>query len=237
MVPNRDGWRHVADSAHYQSRLGCTTGLAGANRLRKLCQPEVENLDLPVFCHKHVFRLQITMGDALGMRNCQTARHLLVSRISSGEKRTRLFVLPGNATPEALVLPLVASARPMRDNNVLSRHIKPAARKLASGFVNWQARCCKTQQEIVEQLTGHWLSSSGAARAPPCVRQPSPACSCRSASSFSVVCLRFSAHGCQCDVGDELYYRKLAQRLRGDVAVFATARKLATLIYWLLRFT
>ena len=31
------------------------------------------------------------------------------------------------------------------------------------------------------------------------------------------------------------YYRKLAQRLGGDVAVFATARKLATLTYRLLR--
>src|SRR5499433_4083394 len=31
------------------------------------------------------------------------------------------------------------------------------------------------------------------------------------------------------------YYRRLAQRLSGDVAVFATARKLATLIYRLLR--
>jgi hypothetical protein len=31
------------------------------------------------------------------------------------------------------------------------------------------------------------------------------------------------------------YYRKLAQRLGGDVAVFATARKLATLLYRLLR--
>jgi hypothetical protein len=31
------------------------------------------------------------------------------------------------------------------------------------------------------------------------------------------------------------YYRKMARRLGGDVAVFATARKLATLIYRLLR--
>ena len=31
------------------------------------------------------------------------------------------------------------------------------------------------------------------------------------------------------------YYRKIARRLGGDVAVFATARKLATLIYRLLR--
>ena len=31
------------------------------------------------------------------------------------------------------------------------------------------------------------------------------------------------------------YYRKMARRIGGDVAVFATARKLATLIYRLLR--
>jgi transposase len=31
------------------------------------------------------------------------------------------------------------------------------------------------------------------------------------------------------------YYRKMAQRRSGDIAVFATARKLATLIYRLLR--
>ena len=31
------------------------------------------------------------------------------------------------------------------------------------------------------------------------------------------------------------YYRRLARRIGGDVAVFATARKLATLIYRLLR--
>jgi hypothetical protein len=27
----------------------------------------------------------------------------------------------------------------MRDNNILSRHIKPAARNLGIGWVNWQA--------------------------------------------------------------------------------------------------
>jgi transposase len=31
------------------------------------------------------------------------------------------------------------------------------------------------------------------------------------------------------------YYRRIAQRIGGDIAVFATARKLATLIYRLLR--
>jgi len=29
------------------------------------------------------------------------------------------------------------SGRLLRDNNILTRHIKPAARKLSLGFVNW----------------------------------------------------------------------------------------------------
>jgi integrase len=34
----------------------------------------------------------------------------------------------------------------MRDNNILARHIKPAARKLGIGWVNWQVlrRSCAT---------------------------------------------------------------------------------------------
>jgi integrase len=40
----------------------------------------------------------------------------------------------------------------MRDNNILSRRIKPAARKLKLGFVNWQVlrRSCAT-----------WLQQAG----------------------------------------------------------------------------
>ena len=36
----------------------------------------------------------------------------------------------------------VRKGAPMRDNNILTRHIKPAARKLGLGFVNW--RCLRT---------------------------------------------------------------------------------------------
>ncbi len=41
----------------------------------------------------------------------------------------------------------------MRDNNVLVRHIKPAARKLGLGLVNW--RCLRTSY-------GTWLKRCGA---------------------------------------------------------------------------
>lgn len=44
--------------------------------------------------------------------------------------------------PEDLVFQSVSTGRAMRDNNILKRHIKPAARKLGLDFVNW--RCLRT---------------------------------------------------------------------------------------------
>jgi hypothetical protein len=40
----------------------------------------------------------------------------------------------------------VKTGAPIRDNTVLSRHIKPAAHKLGFGWVNWQVlrRSCAT---------------------------------------------------------------------------------------------
>jgi len=54
--------------------------------------------------------------------------------------------------PDDLVFQSVAKAAPMRDNNILSRHIKPVARKLGIGWVNWQVlrRSCAT-----------WLQQAG----------------------------------------------------------------------------
>ena len=48
--------------------------------------------------------------------------------------------------PDDLVFQSVAGGKPMRDNNVLRRHIKPAARQLGIGWVNWQVlrRSCAT---------------------------------------------------------------------------------------------
>lgn len=39
--------------------------------------------------------------------------------------------------PDDLVFQSVKGGEPMRDNNILARHIKPAARKLGIGWVNW----------------------------------------------------------------------------------------------------
>ena len=44
--------------------------------------------------------------------------------------------------PEDLVFQSVSKGAAMRDNNILKRHIKPAARKLGLDFVNW--RCLRT---------------------------------------------------------------------------------------------
>ena len=54
--------------------------------------------------------------------------------------------------PDDLVFQSVVKGAPMRDNNILVRHIKPAARKLGIEWVNWQVfrRSCAT-----------WLQQAG----------------------------------------------------------------------------
>jgi len=55
--------------------------------------------------------------------------------------------------PEDLVFASVMTGRPMRDNNILCRFIKPAARKLGIGFVNWQ---------VLRRSHATWLKLAGA---------------------------------------------------------------------------
>jgi len=55
--------------------------------------------------------------------------------------------------PDDLVFPSLVNAGPMRDNNILTRHLKPAARNLGLGFVNW--RCLRTSHAT-------WLKMAGA---------------------------------------------------------------------------
>ncbi len=50
---------------------------------------------------------------------------------------TRRYQVVKSEGPDDLVFQSVQSGRPMRDNNILTRHIKPAARKLGIGWVNW----------------------------------------------------------------------------------------------------
>jgi integrase len=68
-----------------------------------------------------------------------------------GAKKT--FKLVRSATPGDLVFQSLIKQGPMSDHNVLSRHIKPAARKLGIGWVNWQ---------VLRRSYATWLVEAGA---------------------------------------------------------------------------
>jgi integrase len=55
--------------------------------------------------------------------------------------------------PVDLVFASVAKGAPMRDNTILTRFIKPAARKLGIGWVNWQ---------VLRRSHATWLKLAGA---------------------------------------------------------------------------
>jgi len=73
----------------------------------------------------------------------------VVVKAGHGNRRYRVVKSDG---PDDLVFQSVAKGAPMRDNNVLTRHIKPVARTLGLEFVNWQVlrRSCAT-----------WLQQAG----------------------------------------------------------------------------
>jgi integrase len=52
---------------------------------------------------------------------------------------TRRYKLVKSDGPDDLVFQSVRTGKPMRDNNILTRFIKPAGRKLGFGFVNWRS--------------------------------------------------------------------------------------------------
>lgn len=61
-----------------------------------------------------------------------------------GNKAVRRYKLVKSDGPDDLVFQSVQDGKPMRDNNILTRFIKPAGRKLGLGFVNW--RCLRTSR-------------------------------------------------------------------------------------------
>lgn len=73
-------------------------------------------------------------------------------QIGGGRGGYQTFKLVKRSGPEDLVFQGVRSGRAMRDNNILSRHLKPAARQLGLGFVNW--RCLRTSHAT-------WLKQAG----------------------------------------------------------------------------
>ena len=70
-----------------------------------------------------------------------------------GAKAVRRYRVIKKDGPNDLVFQSVRTGAPMRDNNILSRFIKPAARMIGLPFVNW--RCLRTSHAT-------WLKMSGA---------------------------------------------------------------------------
>jgi integrase len=78
-------------------------------------------------------------------------------------KTLTVMIRAGNATrrypavkasgPDDLVFASVVKGVPMRDNNILTRFIKPAARSLEMGWVNWQ---------VLRRSHATWLKLAGA---------------------------------------------------------------------------
>jgi len=62
----------------------------------------------------------------------------LTVEVKAGRAIRRYRAVKSNG-PDDLFFQSVKSGEPMRDNNILARHIKSAARKLGIGWVNWLA--------------------------------------------------------------------------------------------------
>jgi integrase len=77
---------------------------------------------------------------------------LLTVEVKAG-LATRKYKLVKSDGPDDLVFQSVQHGKPMRDNNILTRFIKPAGRGLGLGFVNW--RCLRTSRAT-------WMIEAGA---------------------------------------------------------------------------
>ena len=76
----------------------------------------------------------------------------LTVRVRAG-RAVRKHKLVKSGGPDDLVFQSVQAGKPMNDQNVLKRHLQPAARKLGLPFVNW--RCLRTSHAT-------WLVQAGA---------------------------------------------------------------------------
>jgi integrase len=63
-------------------------------------------------------------------------------RVGGGRGKYQTFKLVKSEEPDALVFQSVRKGAPMRDNNILTRHIKPAAKAMGMPWINW--RCLRT---------------------------------------------------------------------------------------------
>jgi integrase len=69
-----------------------------------------------------------------------------------GNKAIRKYKVVKACGPDDLVFQSVKDGKPMRDNNILSRFIKPAARTMGLPWVNW--RCLRTSHAVWLKLAG-----------------------------------------------------------------------------------
>lgn len=67
-----------------------------------------------------------------------TIYKLLSVEVRAG-KAIRKYKIVKSDGPRDLVFQSVRDGKPLRDNNILSRFIKPAGRKLGLAFVNWRS--------------------------------------------------------------------------------------------------
>lgn len=77
---------------------------------------------------------------------------ILTVEVKAG-RAVRKYRIVKSDGPSDLVFQSVKDGKPIRDNNILTRFIKPAARKLALGWVNW--RSLRTSHAV-------WLKMAGA---------------------------------------------------------------------------
>jgi integrase len=64
---------------------------------------------------------------------------LTVEGRCGGRGAVRKYKVVKSDGPDDLVFQSLRKGAPLRDNNILSRHIKPAGRKLGFSFVNWRS--------------------------------------------------------------------------------------------------
>jgi integrase len=76
---------------------------------------------------------------------------VLTVEVKAG-RATRCYRVVKSEGPDHLVFQSLVKGAPMRDNNILTRHIKPAARKLHLDFINW--RCLRTSHATWLKLAG-----------------------------------------------------------------------------------
>jgi len=76
----------------------------------------------------------------------------LTVSVPAGNAKRKVRVVKSDG-PDDLVFQSLFKGAPMRDNNVLVRHIKPAAKTLGIGWVNWQ---------VLRRSFATWLKLAGA---------------------------------------------------------------------------